>query len=122
MALVFTGLSCFFISGSKGQSRRGADVSVCDQREAFEARRRCEPSKVLSYNLFWWNLYGVRRGGLAKLALNPLQATQCSDVTLVWVGGNGDSAGELIKAETVEASKLHESFWLRRRAATGPET
>jgi len=33
--------------------------------------------KVLSYNLFWWNLYGVR-------------------------GGNGESAGHLIKAETVE--------------------
>ncbi|CAE7921300.1 PEPKR2 [Symbiodinium sp. KB8] len=33
--------------------------------------------KVLSYNLFWWNLYGVRRG-------------------------NGDSAGHLIRAETVE--------------------
>ncbi|CAE7443046.1 PEPKR2, partial [Symbiodinium microadriaticum] len=32
---------------------------------------------VLSYNLFWWNLYGVR-------------------------GGNGESAGHLIKAETVE--------------------
>ncbi|CAE7831758.1 PEPKR2 [Symbiodinium sp. CCMP2592] len=33
--------------------------------------------KALSYNLFWWNLYGVRRG-------------------------NGDSAGHLIRAETVE--------------------
>jgi len=33
--------------------------------------------KALSYNLFWWNLYGVRRG-------------------------SGDSAGHLIRAETVE--------------------
>ena len=36
---------------------------------------------MLSYNLFWWNLYGVR-------------------------GGNGESAGHLIKAETVEDTAL----------------
>ena len=54
--------------------------------------------KVLSYNLFWWNLYGVRRGGLDSSA--GVRGT--SEWQRQAAGGNGDSAGHLIRAETVE--------------------